>query len=126
VAVTVGTLTSNAMPFTVDGSVVGPKVTLKLSGRRVGALKLGRSVTAKCAVTPSSLAGESCRLIVQKKMKGYGWIKVTSKAWTIGPSGTYSWKYKPPARGSYRMQATINATAQHSAAKSPRRAFKVK
>ena len=126
VAVTVGAQTSNAAPFTVEAPMGVPKITLKLGGLHAGALALGLSVTAKCTLRPSSLAGESCRLTVQKKMKGYGWMKVTTKAGSIDLTGTYSWRYKPATRGSFRMQATIAATAQHTSAKSPWRAFKVK
>jgi hypothetical protein len=126
VAVTVGTLTSNAVLFTIDAPVSAPKVALKLGGLRAGALKLGRRVTARCTVTPIGLAGESCSLIVQKKIKGFGWLEVMSKVGTIDPGGRYSWKYKPAARGSYRMQASITATAQHTAARSLWRSFEVK
>ena len=126
VAVTVGGLSSNAVSFTVETPVFVPTVTLKLSGLRAGALKLGRRVTANCTVTPSTLAGESCKLTVQKKKKGVGWVRVATQAGTIGPAGTYSWKYKPASRGSYRMQSSIAATTQHSSAKSPWRMFRVK
>lgn len=75
-------------------------------------------------MTPSGHAGKSRKLTVQKK--GYWWIKVQGVAWTIGATGTYSWKHKPATQGSYRMQATIAVTATHTAATTPWRASKVK
>ena len=37
--------------------VAAPKLTLKLSGLRKGALRLGKHLTAKGVVTPGALAG---------------------------------------------------------------------
>ena len=55
-----GTATS-ATGFTV---AVTPKLTLKLSGLKSGVLKLGKRVTAKGKVTPTSLAGGKVVLTV--------------------------------------------------------------
>ena len=126
VAVTVGALDSNAVPFTVEASVSVARVTLALGGLRAGALKRGHSVTARCFVTPLGLAGETCRLTVQKSLKGVGWVTIRGQSETIARSGTCSWKYKPATRGSYRMQATVAATAAHTAAASRWSPFKVK
>ena len=94
-------------------AIVTPKLTLKLSGLTSGAVKLGKSVTAKGTVTPTSLAGSKVKLTVQQK-KGGKWVKVKSAPRTIGATGAYSWKYKPAKTGAYRMQATIAETAtQH-------------
>ena len=111
--------------FSIFSVVVTPKVTLKLSGLTSGALKLGKRVTAKGRVTPSSLAGSKVKLSVQKK-KGAKWVTVKSTARTIGVSGAYSWKYKPAKRGAYRMRATVAKNAAHAAAATPWRKFKVK
>jgi hypothetical protein len=116
-----GTATS-ATSFTV---VVTPKVTLKLSGLKSGAMKLGKRVTATGKVTPTSLAGSKVRLTVQKK-RGARWVTVKSVARTISASGVYSWKYKPAKRGAYRMRATIAKTAARTAATTKWRTFKVK
>ena len=118
-----GTGTS-ATSFTVEAVVVTPKVTLKLSGLTSGAMRLGRSVTAKGKVTPSSLAGSKVKLTVQKR--GARWVTLKSVARTISASGAYSWKYKPARRGAYRMRATIAKTAAHTAATTTWRSFKVK
>ena len=104
---------------------VMPKVTLRLSGLTNGVMKLGRSVTAKGKVTPTSLAGSKVKLSVQKK-RGARWVTLKSVARTISASGAYIWKYKPARRGAYRMRATIAKTAAHTAAKTKWLMFKVK
>ena len=105
--------------------MVTPHLTLKLSGLRSGALKLGKSMTAKGTVTPSSLAGTKVTLTVQRK-HGDTWRKVTSKTWTIAASGSYSWKYKPTKKGSCRIGATVAKTAANTAAATKWLTFKVK
>jgi hypothetical protein len=87
-------------------------------------MKLGRSVTAKGKVTPTSLAGSKVKLTVQKK-RGARWVTVKSVARTISASGAYSWKYKPATRGAYHMRATIAKTAAHTAARTKWRTFRV-
>jgi len=81
VAVSVGGLASNAAAFTLEAPLVASTVTLKLGDRDVGIPKLGRRVTTKCTGTSSGIAGESCRITLQKN-NGYQWIKVTGVAWT--------------------------------------------
>ena len=120
-----GRVTIAAGGFTVVKLLVRRKVTLKLSGLTSGAMKLGKSVTAKGTVTPSSLAGSKVTLTVQKK-RGANWVTVKSVARTISASGAYSWKYKPARRGAYRMRATIAKTAARTAAATTWRPFKVK
>jgi len=122
-----GTATSSDR-FTVIGwgpSVVTPTVTLKLSGLTSGVMRLGKSVTAKGKVTPTSLAGSKVKLSVQKK-RGARWVTLKSVKRTISTTGAYSWKYKPVRRGAYRMRATIGKTVAHTAAKTKWRAFRVK
>jgi len=101
-----------------------PTVTLKLSGLSGGALKLGKSVTAAGAVTPTSLAGK-VTLTVQMK-KGSSWIKAKTASVTIIFGGTYNWKYTPAKKGTYQMQAKIAKTDAHAAAASKWLAFTVK
>jgi hypothetical protein len=100
-------------------------VTLKLSGLRSSAMKLGAGVTAKGTVTPTSLAGSKVGLTVQRK-SGTKWVKVKTVTRTISSAGSYGWKYKPAKRGAYRVQAKIARTAAHAAAKTAWRPFKVK
>ena len=105
--------------------VFTPTVTLKLSGLTSGAMRLGRRVTAKGRVTPTSLAGSQVKLTVQKK-RSARWVTVKRVARTISATGAYIWKYKPAAKGAYRMRATIARTVAHTAAKTKWRSFKVK
>jgi hypothetical protein len=116
-----GTATS-AASFTVTR--LTPHLTLKLSGLTSGALKLGKRVTAKGKVTPTSLAGGTVKLTVQKK-RGSKWVTVKRVARTIGASGAYSWRYKPAKGGSYRLRATIARTSWYTAAATRWRTFKV-
>jgi len=104
--------------------VFTPTLTLKLSGLTSGAMRLGRSVTAKGIVTPTSLAGSRVKLTAQRK--GATWVSVKSVARTISATGAYRWMYKPATRGAYHMRATIAKTAAHTAAKTKWRPFKVK
>ena len=113
---------SSTASFTVAAT---PKVTLKLSGLKKGALKLGKRLTVTGKVTPATLAGSKIKLTVQKK-KGHKWVAVKTVKRTIGHGGAYSWKYKPAKRGSYRLQATIGKAATHTAAKTTWRGFRVK
>jgi hypothetical protein len=116
----------HAYVYVLGGSqVVTPTLTLKLSGLTKGALTLGKRVTAKGTVTPTSLAGDKVTLTVQRK-SGTKWRKVTSLAATIGASGAYSCKYKPATMGSYRIRATIAKSAANTAAATKWLTFKVK
>jgi hypothetical protein len=108
------------------GSACGaPVLTLQLSGLKSGAIKLGKSVTAKGTVTPTSLAGSKVTLTVQKK-SGTRWVKAKTGAATLGATGAYSWKYKPAKKGAYRVQAKIAETTTSAAAMTKWRSFKVK
>jgi hypothetical protein len=75
-------------------------------------------------VTPTSLAGITVTLTVQKK-SGSKWIKTKSVVRTTSASGAYSWNYKPAKTGTYRMRTTVAKTAAHTAATTPYRMFKV-
>ena len=109
----------------IPAPTLTPKITLQLSGLKSGAIKLGKSVTAKGTVTPTSLKGSKVTLTVQQK-KGSKWTKVKSASSTIGATGAYSWKYKPAKKGAYRIQAAIAKTATHTAATTKWLAFKAK
>ena len=108
-----------------SGVLVTPHLTLKLSGLKSGALKLGKRLTAKGKVTPASLAGSKVTLTVQRKQGGK-WRKVKSTTRTIRASGAYSGKYKPTKKGSYRIRATMAKTGTNTAATTKWRTFKVR
>jgi len=116
---------SGTVLHTSGGSLVTTKLTLKLSGLKSGALKLGKRVTAKGTLRPTSLAGSKVTLTVQRK-KGSQWRKVTNLTCTVSASGAYSKKYKPTKKGSYRLRATIAKTAAHPAAATNWSTFRVK
>ena len=103
---------------------VTPDLTLKLSGLKGGALKFGKSVTARGALRPTSLAGSRVTLIVQRK-QGSKWRKVTTLTRTISAGGAYSDTCKPAKKGSYRMEATIAKAATHTAAATKWLTFRV-
>ncbi len=104
--------------------VVTPKATLRLSGLRRGALRLRSRVTAKGVVTPAALAGDKVTLQVQRRARR--WVKATTVSRSIGSGGSYSWKYRPAKRGSYRVRLTIAKTATHLATRTSWRTFRVK
>ena len=119
-------VTTQTYALTVTrAALISPHLTLKLSGLKGGALKLGKRLTAKGTVTPTSLAGSKVTLTVQRKVGGK-WRKVKTMTAAIGAGGTYSCKYKPAKKGSYRLRATIAKTATHTAARTTWRTFKVK
>ena len=112
----------------IDATLVGatvPTVTLKLSGLSGGSIKLGKSVAATGAATPTSLAGGNVTLTVQMK-KGSTWVKAKTASVTISSAGVYNWKYEPGKKGAYQMQAKVAKTDAHAAATSKWLAFTVK
>jgi photosystem II stability/assembly factor-like uncharacterized protein len=101
-----------------------PPVTLKVSGLRSGRVALGRRVKASGAVIPGNETGDAVNVTVQRK-RGARWKAVTASSRTLTASGTYSWRYRPPRRGTYRMMSSVAATTGHPAAQTPWRQFKV-
>ena len=117
-----GTATS-ATSFTV---LVTPHLTLKLSGLTFGVLNLGKRLTAKGTVNPStSPTLWKVRLAVQRKQGGK-WRKVQSIVRTASAKGAYGWTFKPKETGAYRMRATIAKTATHTAAATKWLRFRVR
>ena len=104
---------------------ITPKVTLRLSGLKRGAMQLGRRVTAKGKATPTSLAGSKVKLTAQLK-KGVRWVKARTFSALVTSTGAYRWKYKPAKKGAYRLQAVIAKNATHAAVTTKWLAFKVK
>jgi len=114
-----------AVSFATPPPPSTPTLYLKLSGLKHGALKLGKRLTAKGSVTPTSLAGSKVTLTVQRK-QGSKWRKAKGLTCKISAGGTYSRTYKPTRKGSYRIRATIAKTAANTAAASKWLKFKVK
>jgi photosystem II stability/assembly factor-like uncharacterized protein len=81
-------------------------LTLRLSGLVGSSLWLGKTLKASGTALPVSLAGSKVTLTLQRK-RGAKWVKVKSTARTIAASGSFSWTYKPAARGSYRMRSAM-------------------
>ena len=102
-----------------------PALTLELSGLKSGTLQLGKRLTVKGTVTPTSLAGGTVTFTVQRKHDGK-WLLITSRVRTIGSGGAYGWTYKPAQRGSYRIKATIAKTVMRTATTTKWLTFKVK
>ena len=89
-------------------------------------IKLKKSVKTTGAVTPvATLAGKKVALRVDLK-KGSKWVKAKTAKATVTATGTYSWKYKPLKKGTFRVKASIATTATYKASKSAYKTFKVK
>ena len=86
-------------------------------------MTLGKGVTAKGKVTPTSLAGSQVKITVQRKSGGK-WMTVKSVMRKISANGTYSWKYTPVKSGTYRMRTTIAKTSTNASAATKWHGFK--
>ncbi|HMJ79676.1 MAG TPA: hypothetical protein VK592_01380 [Candidatus Dormibacteraeota bacterium] len=110
-------------PAEASTEPVKATLTLKLSSTSI---MLHKSITARGVLGPASLRGLSVKLTAQRKV-GAKWKPAATKTKaSSATTGAFTWKYTPTKRGSYRVFATIAKTAQHTAAKSPVRLFKVK
>jgi len=86
---------------------VKPILTIALSKTR---FLFGGRVTIKGTVTPARPGG-IVKLTIQRKV-GTAWKSATPvKSRTLSLTSAYSYNYKPPARGSYRVKASIAATS---------------
>ncbi len=101
------------------------KVSLTLSGLRRGVLIRGRRLTAKGKVTCADLSARTVKLTVQRK-RGTRWVTVKTVSRTLSTTQTYSWRYRPLVRGSYRMRTTVAKTATNLAGASTWRSFRVR
>ena len=116
-----GTVTSST-DFTV---LVKPALTLRVAGLTNGVLQLGKRFTAKGTVAPRTIDGGPVKLALQRYRSG-AWRKVTSVTKTIRAGGAYSWTYRPGARGSYRIRATMAKTLTYTAASTTWKKFRAK
>ena len=120
-----GNVFQSSATIVLAGPAPTPTLTLKLSGLKSGAVKLGKSVTVKGTVTPTSLAGSKVTLTAQLK-KGAKWVKARTCSALITSTGAFGWKYKPAKKDVYRMQGSIAKTSTHAAVTTKWLAFKVR
>ena len=108
---------------TVDVKVK-PVLTIALSKTKI---LLGARVTIKGTLMPGR-AGGVVKLTIQRKV-GTAWKTQVTKnvALTAGSGYTaYSYKYKPLKKGSYRVMASVGATAELIATKTAYKSWVVK
>jgi hypothetical protein len=112
----------------LDGPAVDlPTPTLKwrFRGPVDGALRLGRSVTAKAWVTPKNLTGPKPMFEVHQRIAGkWHWLLTVRRPLSV--TGTYSWTWTPKHRGMYKMFALIGDTAAYGHMVTSYRSFRVK
>jgi hypothetical protein len=104
-------------------SVTKTTVTLQLTGLTSGAMRLGKTVTAKGTVKPVRTG--TVLVTIQRKV-GTSWVKAIAKARTMTAAGAYSYAYKPGKRGTYRVQSKTTAKVPYSSVKTAWKTFKVK
>ena len=121
-----GTVVSRSNP---DGSAhhvavytVKPALSLTLSATKI---LLGKTVTAK-GIMHRVTTGGAVTIKVQKKNSSGVYKPLLQKVVTSTALETYSWKYKPLKKGSYRMQASVPASGKILAGKTAYKAFVVK
>jgi hypothetical protein len=108
---------------TPTATAVATTVTAKAAPTTI---RLGKTVKTTGAVTPvATLAGKKVALRVDFK-KGTKWVKAKTASATVTATGTYSWKYKPLKKGTFRVKASIATTATYKASKTAYKTFKVK
>lgn len=107
-----GTGTSPAA-FVVPGRVTA-SVTLTV---RPANVRTGDRVTVAGAVGPAVLGRTAVSITVQRKT-GARWATTAVRTLRSSADGGYGWTWRPPKSGTYRVRATLAATAEHTAARS--------
>jgi len=106
----------------VPSAEVTPAITIKSAA----SVKVKKPIKISGQVTPTSLAGSSLKITIQKK-SGAKWKTVKSASATVSIAGAYVYKYKPTKKGAYHVKSAIAAKAGvNTAASSPWKSFKVK
>ena len=106
----------------VVGYTVKPALSLALSATRI---TLGKIVTAK-GIMHRVVTGGTVNVLVQKKNSSGVYKTLLTKSVVSTSLETYSCKYKPGKKGSYRMQASVPASGKILAGKTAYKAFVVK
>ncbi len=101
--------------------VVTPVITIKAAS----SVKVKKPITISGKVTPTSLAGTSVKVTIQKKSRAK-WKTVKSVSAKISATGAYSYKYRPTTKGSYHAKSSIAARTGVKKASSSVKNFKVK
>jgi len=115
-----GAATSTA-DFVVPGRVTAA-VTLAVSPASV---PHGGRVTVRGTVVPAALAG--ARVSVSFQMRtATRWTTAATVTAVSSAGGVFGRAWRPPGAGLYRVRATLAATAEHTAARSPWAAFRVR
>ena len=86
--------------------VVTPTVTIKSAAT----VRVNKLITISGKVTPTSLAGASVKITIQKK-SGTKWKTVKTASAKVSLAGAYSYKYKPTSKGTYHTKGAIAAKA---------------
>jgi len=116
-----GPVVTSAMNFTVGAPIVTPTITIKSAAT----VRVNKLITISGKVTPTSLAGASVKITIQKK-SGTAWKTVKTVSAKISLAGAYSYKYKPTSKGTYHTKGAIAAKAGvNKAASSTWKTFKV-
>jgi hypothetical protein len=100
---------------------VKPALSLAVTPAKIA---LKKTVTAK-GIMHRMVTGGTLTILVEKK-SGAAWKKVTAKVVTSTALETYTWKYKPAKKGSYRMRASVPASGKILAGKTVNKMFTVK
>ena len=88
-------------------------------------IKFKKTVKATGIASPAAdLAGVKVVLKAEIKV-GSAWKAAKAGTATVSAIGAYTWTYKPAKKGTYRMTASIVATADYKGSKSPSRPFTV-
>jgi hypothetical protein len=101
---------------------VKPALSLAVSATRI---TLGKTVTAK-GIMHRVVTGGTVNVLVQKKNSSGVFKTLLTKRVVSTALETYSWKYKPGKKGSYRMRASVPASGKILAGKTAYKTFAVK
>jgi len=94
-----------------------PELTIGIAGFLTGALgealttRLGRTLTVSGTVAPADLGGNVTIRVERRVQQWWGRYATVKRA--VSATGTYSWKFTPKNRGTYRVYVAIPATAAH-------------
>jgi peptidoglycan/xylan/chitin deacetylase (PgdA/CDA1 family) len=86
-------------------------------------LRSGGSFDARGTAENGVAAGETVELALQRR-SGSDWVTAASYSPTTTASGGFSARLKVPARGHWRVVATLSATAGHEAGRGTSKTFK--